>query len=295
MITAQCAGNATTVVAVGGGHGLAVTLRAVAEYAASTIGVVSVADDGGSSGRLREDLGIPPPGDLRRCLVALASSSSPLPAVMEHRFTAGALQGHPVGNVLLAGFFEALGDVESALVAVGELLGARGLVLPATSMPVVLVAKCATGTVRGQSTIMATPGIEEVSHAPADPLVPERVTEAIEAADQLVLGPGSLYTSVIAAASVPAVRKAIGASRALKVYVANLRPQSRETEGYDLAMHVDALVRHGLEVDVVLADPSMPRGEGPIPAKVVTADLARPNGLAHDSAKLARELSALIG
>lgn len=288
-------GRGPSVVAIGGGHGLAVTLRAAKSYAGELTAVVSVADDGGSSGRLRQELGIPPPGDLRKCLAALASPSSPLLAAMEHRFAGGGLDGHPLGNVLLAGFFQVMGDTQAGIDVTAELLGVEGRVLPATSVAPRLVADSARGTVRGQSAIMATSGIERVYHEPFCPPVSREVVGSISDADQVIIGPGSLYTSVLAAAAVPEIASAISSSGAQRVYVANLRAQAHETEGYDLAAHVASLERHGIEVDVVLGDPSgIDLGTLAHP-RVVLADLARSNGLAHDSARLATQLSGLLG
>lgn len=282
------------VVAIGGGHGLAATLRAVRTYTGRVTAVVSVADDGGSSGRLRELLKIIPPGDLRKCLVALAEPGSPLASVFAHRFAEGELSGHSLGNLILAGLMDGATDPVDALDEACRLLGVRGRVLPATTEPVVLKADTECGQVAGQVAVMATDHIRSVSLVPADPKAPGQVTAALAQADQIVLGPGSLFTSVLAAIAVPEVRAGINRSNAQKIYVCNLRPQVPETEAFDVEMHIEALVAHGVTVDVAICDTSgIALGSPRIP--IVLADLARPSGLAHDPAKLASALSDLIG
>ncbi len=282
------------VVALGGGHGLAATLRAVRTYTDDVTAIVSVADDGGSSGRLRELLQMIPPGDLRKCLVALAEPGAPLAAAFEYRFTDEELEGHSLGNLILAGLIDGAPDPVAALDEACRLLGVRGRVLPATIDPVVLKADTADGSVAGQVAVMGTDNIRTVSLVPADPAPPADAVTALDDADQIVLGPGSLFTSVLAAAVVPDILAAINRASAPKVYVCNLRPQIPETESFDIGMHVDALVAHGVHVDVVVCDTSaIPLGESPLPT--VDRPLARPNGLAHDPAKLASVLSDLLG
>lgn len=290
------AGPATgpAVVAVGGGHGLAATLTAARRYAGSTTAVVSVADDGGSSGRLREALGIPAPGDLRRCLVALGDPASVWGRTFEHRFTSGELAGHALGNLVIAGLAQATGDFTTALREAGKLVGAVGRVLPATVGPVVLKAESAAGPVEGQVAVSSAARISSLSLVPPDAEAPAAVVEAIAAADQVVLGPGSLYTSVLAAAIVPAVREALATTRARVVHVANLRTQPPETEGYDVGHHVDALLAHGVRVDVVVHDPSaLPLGRVRVP--VVEAAVGRAGSTGHDPERLAEALSRLVG
>jgi uncharacterized cofD-like protein len=272
----------TKVVAVGGGHGLAASLQAARRYATDITGIVSVADDGGSSGRLREALGIPAPGDLRRCLVALAAHDSLWALVFEHRFETGELEGHALGNLIIAGLTNITGDFATALAEAGRLVGAAGTVLPATTAPVVLKAEAASGPVEGQVNVQNAGRLSSVSLVPPDPVAPTAALEAIAAADQIVIGPGSLFTSVLAVVVVPAIRDALATTKAQKVYVANLRPQIPETAGYDVEAHVDALRAHGLDVDEVLAHtPDRP--------------LARDDGLAHDPARLALALADLVG
>lgn len=285
------------VVALGGGHGLAATLRAVRRYADGVTAIVSVADDGGSSGRLRDAIGVPAPGDLRRCLSALAADSPDGPTLFaqafEHRFTGGELAGHALGNLVIAGLAAVTGDFVQALDEAARLLGVRGRVLPATTVPVVLTADASAGAVEGQVAVMNARGVTRVSLSPADPPAPAAAIEAIASADQIVLGPGSLYTSVLAAAVVPSIRAAVVASPGHTVYVCNLRDQVPETEGYDVADHVAALAAHGIDVDVVLAPPGAP-GLGRLDVPYVERPVARPDGLAHDPVMLARALSPLL-
>ncbi len=271
----------TRVVAIGGGHGLAASLQAVRRYASEITAVVSVADDGGSSGRLRDALGIPAPGDLRRCLVALAAPDSLWALVFEHRFETGELEGHALGNLIIAGLTNVTGDFTVALAEAGLLVNASGTVLPATTVPVVLKAEAATGAIEGQVNVQNAGRLSVVGLVPPDPPAPRAALDAIATADQIVIGPGSLFTSVLAAVVVPDIREALATTKAQKVYVANLRPQIPETEGYDVAAHVDALVAHGLDVDIVLAH-------------TPERSLARDDGLAHDPARLAEALRDLV-
>jgi uncharacterized cofD-like protein len=282
------------VAAVGGGHGLAATLTAVRQYTDQVTAVVSVADDGGSSGRLRELLGVMPPGDLRKCMVALAEPDSMLAVAFARRFSQEELAGHSLGNLMLAGLFDAADDPIAAIDEACRLLGVKGRILPATIDPVVLKADAECGQVAGQVAVMGTGGIRHVSLVPEDPVAPAAAMEALAMADQIILGPGSLFTSTLAAAAVPGIREAIQQSAATTVYVCNLRPELPETADYDVSMHLDALAGHGVEVHVVVCDPSgIPLGRPP--CRVVEAPLARPNGRAHDSVKLASALFGLVG
>jgi uncharacterized cofD-like protein len=283
------------VVGIGGGHGLAASLRAARAYAGSVTAIVSVADDGGSSGRLRAALGIPAPGDLRRCLVALADDSVWAKA-FEHRFESGELAGHALGNLMIAGLAAVSGSFTDALAAAGELLGAAGRVLPATVEPVVLKARVAGRLVSGQVAVdraESETSSATVSIVPEDARPPAEALEAIASADQIVIGPGSLYSSVLAVLAVTGIRDALGAARGRVVYVANLRPAA-DTPGFDVAALVDAVARHGVRPDVVVADVSaIPLGavEG---VEVVRASLARPDGSGHDPARLASVLREVV-
>jgi uncharacterized cofD-like protein len=282
------------VVAIGGGHGLAATLRAVRTYTDRITAIVSVADDGGSSGRLRQLLHIIPPGDLRMCLVALAEPGSLLASAFDFRFADEELAGHALGNLVLAGLIDGTNDPVAALDEACRLLGVKGRVLPATTDPVVLKAEADSGQVAGQVAVGATDNIRRVSLVPTDPKAPAPAVTALAEADQIILGPGSLFTSVLAAAVVPEIREGVRHSRARKIYVCNLRPQVPETEAFDVQMHIEALVAHGIDVDMVVCDTSA-LDLGLPSVRVIDGDLSRPNGLAHDSGKLAQALSHLLG
>lgn len=282
------------VVALGGGTGLSATLKAARRYAGDLTAIVSVADDGGSSGRLRSALGIPAPGDLRKCLVALADESATWSRAFEHRFDAGELDGHALGNLVIAGLFATTGDFQEALDIAARLLGTEGRILPATTGPVVLKGVGAAGEVEGQVEVATMGRISAVSLVPPDAEPPPAAVEAILRADQVVIGPGSLFTSILAVVAVPALRQALAETAARKVYVANLRPQVPETEGYDTQAHVDALVAHGLTVDVVVRDPRAPVG-GDIGVGLVEAEVADARVITHDPARLAVTLADLVG
>jgi uncharacterized cofD-like protein len=278
------------VVALGGGHGTAITLSAARLYAGAITAIVSVADDGGSSGRLRQRLGIPAPGDLRRCLVALSDTdANPLAAAFEHRFD----DGHALGNLVIAGLTASTGSFTAALDEAARLLAARGRVLPATTDAVVLKAVAACGEVHGQVNVARAGRIVNVGLVPADARPPQEALDAIAAADQLVLGPGSLFTSVLAVAAVAELRQAIAEASAPLVYLANLRP-AEETQDFDVAAHVDALAAHGIHPDVVVADPAA-IAIGHLDTPLVVADLTDPTTGGHDPARLARTLADLLG
>lgn len=292
------------VVALGGGHGLASTLRAARSYAGRLTAIVSVADDGGSSGRLREIAGIPAPGDLRRCLVAMAADGSPWAPAFEYRFPSGSreLQGHALGNLIIAGLANVTGDFARALELAADLVGAIGEVIPATSVPVVLKAEIAGREVLGQVAVSETGGsITCVSIVPPDAPVPDAALAAIAEADQVILGPGSLYTSVLAVAAVPGIRAALEARSSGRVYVCNLRPQPPETAGFDEADHLKAVLDHGVPVDVMVAEGADVVADGdPVEAggpgggvQVVRAPLALADGTGHDPQRLAAVLCRL--
>lgn len=283
------------VVAVGGGHGLAASLRAVRTYAGCIAAVVSVADDGGSTGRLRAAAPMAAPGDLRKCLVALAGEPSPLSRAMEHRFDSGDLAGHAAGNLLIAAMEEVEGDLVAALAEVGRLLGAVGKVLPATTQPVHLRGTSAGGAVvRGQVAVAARSDLRTVALDPPDAAACADAVAAIAFADQVVLGPGSLFTSVLAAVAVEGVREAVAAAGrdGRLVYVCNLRPQLPETEGFTVADHVDALRRHGIDPPTVLVDPAAIGPADGVPG-AVERTLTRPPHLGHDPALLGAALAEL--
>lgn len=292
------------IVALGGGYGLSSSLKAVRRYAGTLTGIVSVADDGGSSGRLRKAFGIPAPGDLRRCLVALAEDGSVWADTFEHRFTTSELEGHPVGNIVLAGLTETLGgDFSRAIEVALQMLGGTGRLLPATRHPVVLKAtyrnldrrlNTVEGEVEGEVAVGQTSGITSLSLMPEDPAPHPDAVAAIECADQIVIGPGSLYTSTLAVVCVPAITEALRRTSARKVYVSNLAEQHPETTGYDVARHVMVLREHGVEVDFVLRDPdalSLGHVAGPT---VVDWPIAGPTGRLHDPDLLRQALFELL-
>lgn len=279
------------IVAIGGGHGLAMSLEATRELARDLTAVVSVADDGGSSGRLRRELGIMAPGDMRRCLAALTPPGLVRDAI-DHRFEDGALAGHAAGNILLAALLENADDPVAAMDAAVEMVGARGRILPASRSRVDLLADTGRGVVRGQVAVSRSGGIRRLRTSPVDPPVPVEVEVAIRSADIVLIGPGSLYTSVLAAA-VPGVRRAIESSPALVVYVANLGPEPGETDGYSLADHIDAVRAHGIEPEMVLADAGL-EVDDRVRDLVVSVPLSLDDGLTHASELLAAAVSELV-
>lgn len=283
-----------SVVAIGGGHGTAVTLKAARRYAGLLTGIVSVADDGGSSGRLRELLNVVALGDIRTCLVALAEKDSALAAAFERRYDEGELAGHALGNLILLGLIDATGDLVQGVREAASLLGAKGDVLPATTEPVVLKAESAQGTVAGQVAVMGTGDLWAVSLVPDDAKPPPLAVERILEARQVVIGPGSLFTSVLAAVSVHGIAEAVAQSDAQVVYVCNLRPQVPETDGYDVAAHVAALARHNVMVDMVVCDSIQGMGTGSTEVPVLDVPLTGENRLVHSPAKLAEALSGLL-
>jgi uncharacterized cofD-like protein len=285
------------VVAVGGGHGTAVTLRAALQYAGEVTGVVSVADDGGSSGRLRELLDVVAVGDLRKCLVAVAEEGSALATAFERRFTEGELAGHPLGNLILAGLVGTLDDLEAAVDEAGRLLGARGRVLPATTASVALRSIGPDGEVTGQVAVGGASKIDRVELVELSggrATAPASVIAALENADQIVIGPGSLFTSVLAAAAVRGVIEAMNASHAQRVYVCNLRPQLPETEGYTVADHVAALTRHKVPLDLIVVDNETPMSLGEPGVDFLRAPLVGRNPLVHDPSLLAAALESAL-
>ena len=273
------------IVAIGGGTGLSTLLRGLKEHTGNLTAVVTVADDGGSSGALRQQLGIPPVGDIRNCIVALADSEPLMRELLQYRFPAagppaevaapgdpvhaepGALGGHPVGNLLLAALTAIKdGDFEEGVREMNRVLAVRGRVVPVSPTPTVLHARLRNGqTLDGQSRIAHAGSIERVWLTPEDVTPASDALAAIAEADVLVVGPGSLYTSLLPSLLVPGVQEAMLASPALRVYVCNVATQAGETEGYDLADHVEALAAHtkpGL-IHIVLANS---RFDGQVPA-----------------------------
>jgi uncharacterized cofD-like protein len=291
------------VVGIGGGHGLAASLRAARLYSDDVTAVVTVADDGGSSGRLTRELGILPPGDIRNCLVAL-SDNQDLAELWQHRFTSGALTGHTVGNLIIAALTERTGDFAEAVAAAGQLLSVKGHVYPATTEKVGLRARVEGGVVKGQVAVAQTRSpIQAVYLNPSDPPAYPPAVEAIGAADQIVLGPGSLFTSLIATLMVPGIRDALADTSAKRVFVCNSRMQKGETEGLAATAHVEALLAHvgPFTVDAVVVQSPVVADDGVVVdsdaldflnLEVVEADVARADG-GHVPERLAEVLSRL--
>ena len=232
------------VVAIGGGQGLSRVLRAALAYAGRVDAVVTVADDGGSSGRLAPHLDIPPPGDIRRCLLALTPEDSMWKSVFEYRFKGADVAGHSLGNLILAGLADIEGSFEEALIRAERLLGARGAVIPASGEHLALEIESDGEVVTGQVAVSLHRGpVDAIRVLPASARATRRAVEAIEGADQVILGPGSLMTSTIAAMRVPGITEAVDRTTADLIYVGNLVTQDGETLGMDGMDHVDALLR----------------------------------------------------
>lgn len=302
----------TRVVAIGGGHGLSRVLLACRHLRVAPTAVVTAADDGGSSGRLRRDLGIIALGDLRMALLALARERA-LADVLAHRFERGDLEGHALGNLLLLALSErAGGDVLGALRHAEALLGCEGSVLPSTTVPVQLSARIAGRRVEGQANVTAHPGrLDDLWLEPHDPPACAEALQAVATADVVVLGPGSLFTSVIVNLLVPELRRAVSDSGARLVHVANVQAPLGESADLSLADHVrllcDALGGRSLDT-VIVHDGPAPAGGGPAlrPAaelpgagRVMAADLlARDRagvvGRAHDPQRLAAALAVAV-
>ena len=293
-------------VAVGGGHGLARTLAALPDVVDEVAAIVTVADDGGSSGRLRRDLGVLPPGDLRMAVAALARQRR-LAQLLQYRFPRGELGGHSLGNLVLVALQDLVGgDLQVALDELCRVLEVPGRVLPCTTTPVVLHGSTGDVQVRGQAAVASTPGLRQVWLEPRAPEVSAAVPPAIAAADLVVLGPGSLFTSLLPNLLVPGVAGALAATAAPVVLVANLREQPGETQGLGLRDHVEILRAHvpGLRIDVaVVHDGPSPTGGGApldggglvdVVDRVVTTDLLD-GGDGHDPQALAAVFTDLLG
>ncbi|MHB1342739.1 MAG: gluconeogenesis factor YvcK family protein [Thermoleophilia bacterium] len=310
-------------VAIGGGTGLSTLLRGLKHLTPRITAVVTVSDDGGSSGRLRDELGVLPPGDIRGCLVALADDESLLGALFSHRFATGALAGHSFGNLFLAALSEVTGDFDRAVKESSKVLAITGTVLPSTTADVRLHAVLSDGShLVGESSIGRAPvSVSRVwlepEGAAALPLALERIAEA----DVVVLGPGSLFTSVVPNLLVGGVREALAATSAVVVYVVNVMTQPGETAAFTGIDHVNALIDHlgpgVLDAVLVNATPVPPdlldryrgRGAEPVLWGEDGADAEDPEGVAvvrrpllhatdlarHDSTALASAIVALAG
>ncbi|MEJ2578082.1 MAG: uridine diphosphate-N-acetylglucosamine-binding protein YvcK [Kineosporiaceae bacterium] len=307
------------VVALGGGHGLSASLSALRHLTESLTAVVTVADDGGSSGRLRRELGVLPPGDLRMALSALCDDTEwgrLWRDVLQHRFgSAGTLHDHALGNLLIVTLWELLDDTVQGLDWVGKLLGARGRVLPMAAVPLDIEASV-TGidrawpeeieTVRGQVAVATTPGrVVGVRLVPESPPACREAVDAIRAADWVVLGPGSWFTSVLPHLLVPDLARALLETPARRCVTMNLGPQTGETEGFSAEAHLEVLAAHApdLRVDAVIADPRAVEDPGALAsaaaalgARLVLRQVSSGDGTArHDPLRLAAAYRDVFG
>ncbi|MGA9102307.1 gluconeogenesis factor YvcK family protein [Aeromicrobium sp.] len=304
------------VVALGGGHGLAASLSALRRLETDLTGVVTVADNGGSSGRLREELGVLPPGDLRMALAALCSDDEwgrQWAGILQHRFDGnGPLRDHAVGNLLIAAIWDILGDHVRGLDLVGELLGARGRVLPMAAVPLDIEADVHLRSapdrltvVRGQTQVATVDGqVVSVRLDPTDPPACPEAVEAVKDADWVVIGPGSWFTSVMPTLLVPELRDALVSTDARRAIVLNLQEQEGETEGLSPTDHLEVLSAHApdLGLDVVVADTSLSDSRGSLAtvarelgAQLVSADVATgPGSDQHDPQRLAEAFRTFL-
>lgn len=242
--------NGPHIVAIGGGTGLSTMLRGLKKYTSNLTAIVTMADDGGGSGVLRTDLGMPPPGDVRNCLQALANAEPIMEQLINYRFPEGTLAGQSFGNLFLAALMGITGSFDEAVAQMSQVLAITGRVLPVTSDNIQLLAEFENGTqVVGESKICDFKKaqdcrITQVRLIPEHPKVNEAALEAISQADLILLGPGSLYTSVIPNLLVDGITDAIADAPALRAYVCNVMTQDGETEGYTAADHLQALLSH---------------------------------------------------
>ena len=264
-------GSGPKITVIGGGSGLPNLLRGLKHYTSNISAVVTVADDGGSSGRLRIELGILPPGDIRNCLVALADSEYVMQQLMDYRFESeGQLNGHSFGNILIAALASIRGDFYRGVEVVGELLAIRGRVLPSTLEYVTLVGSTVSGeTLIGETKVgTSATRLRSLTLIPADPAAHPEAVRAIEDADMVVIGPGSLFTSIVPNLLIPGIAAALANSPAFKVYVCNVAEEPAQTEGYSVLEHLNIVRHYGGEtaVDAVIANNNMP--DGPTPANL---------------------------
>ena len=246
LLTKRRLNRGPKIVAVGGGTGLSTLLRGLKAYSSNITAIVTVADDGGSSGRLRREIGVLPPGDIRNCIAALASEEKLLTELFQYRFQAGdGLSGHSFGNLFLTAMSEVTGDLEQAIAACSSVLAIRGQVLPATLSDVNLWAELEDGRrIEGESSITKARGkIARIGCIPANPPALPKALEAIREADLIIIGPGSLYTSVIPNLLVPEIAEAIDRVRVPKIYACNIMTERGETDGYAVSDHIRAIDR----------------------------------------------------
>ena len=296
---------------IGGGTGLPSLIRGIKHYSHNITAIVTMADDGGSSGRLRSELGIQPPGDIRNCLVAMADSEAVMQQLMDYRFSSdGQLNGHSFGNMLIAALAGIGGDFYRAVEIAGELLAIRGRVIPSTTTDVTLIARTETGeTLTGETRVAsASARIQSLTLSPPNPQAHPEAVAALEEADLIIIGPGSLYTSIVPNLLIPGITQAVTNSRALKVYICNVAEEPRQTEGYSVQEHLAVVQRHSGEdsVHAVIANSRIPAGPTPAGldfirprqpwdanALLVEADVIDESATArHDSAKLAHTVAA---
>lgn len=319
MYTRQHLRRGPRIVVIGGGTGLSALLRGLKEYTCNLTAIVTVADDGGSSGKLRHEMGILPPGDVRNCLVALADTENIMEDLFSYRFETGTLKGHSLGNLLIAGLTDTFGDFQKGIESVSKVFALRGNVYPSTLEQVVLGAELEDGTfIKGETAARAAEGrIKRVFLEPGDCHPMPEALQALEEADLIVLGPGSLYTSVLPNLLVEGLRDKIREVSAPCVYICNIMTEPGETDDYTVADHLQAIVDHcGADfVDVVLANNrGIPQElleryalEGSFPVigearsvewlgvKYVERDLLQADTtIRHDSKRLARELIRLL-
>jgi len=255
-------GSPPRVVCIGGGTGLSTMLRGLKLYTRDITAIVTVADDGGGSGILREELGMLPPGDIRNCLLSLANIEPMMQRLLAYRFDTGNLKGQSFGNLFIAAMFGISGSFEEAVSRMGDVLAITGRVLPVTTANVNIEVEFTDGKkIVGESTVFSDPEhkggmLKSISLVPSWPAPLPGVISAIEDADLIILGPGSLYTSIMPNLLVDGVAEAVENSKAVRMYIANLMTQSGETEGYTLSDHVSALFRHSGKhiADVCLAN-----------------------------------------
>ena len=309
-----------SVTVIGGGTGLSSLLRGIKQITGNCTAVVATTDDGGSSGRLREEFGMIPPGDLRNCITALADTEPLMADLMQYRFEEGSsLSGHSFGNLFIAAMANIVGDMEKGLKATNKILKVRGNVMAATLESVSLIAKMSDGSfVKGESSITAAgKKIEKIMMEPVNAVATRSSVEAILGADMLVFGPGSLYTSVITNLLIPEIKEAVLQSKAVKIYVCNVMTQPGETDGYSAYDHLRAIYEHVGEaffnfiivnkqqVGQSLLEKYSQQGAHPVNAdvelleatgiNVIEANLISEEDLVrHDSVKLAQTLIALM-
>ena len=246
------------VVTIGGGTGLSVLLRGLKKYPLDITAVVTVADDGGSSGKIRSDMNIPSPGDIRNVIAALSDVEPYLERMFQYRFDSGEIKGHPVGNLMIAAMTDIHGDFSTAVKVMSRILNVRGTVLPTTNDIATLNAVLSTGEIiRGESSITGAGGeIDHVYITPSRVKPNEDVLKAIEQADYIIMGPGSLYTSIIPNLVISQVSEKIRESKAKKIYVCNVMTQHGETDNYTVSDHIIAINKHVEEniFDLVIAN-----------------------------------------